>query len=434
MHKWFIILSIFFISCKSNEQKAQAQSHYIGPLRQLTENEIRVYNDSISHYMDSTLNDVGFSGGMLVAKNGIVLYEHYQGFSDAAHRNPINDTTPFHVASTSKTFTSHAILQMMQQGKLKLTDPIQNFFPGFPYEGVTVETLLDHTSGLQNYANFMPALGWNKKQIATNDDMLDFIITKKPPLAFPVGKKFNYCNTNFALLALIVEKLTNKPFPQYVKENIFEPAGMSHSFIMGINDTAKYLPSFKGRSIYNFDFLDAIYGDKNVYTTCQDLMKYDAAIRDHILLDSSSYELAWEPLQNDYHYGDTIEHYGLGWRLKVWPNGNKIVYHNGWWHGNNSVFQRLFQDTAVIIITGNLYNTHIYHMKSVINFFKPYYGEAIPTDEPSETDPIGANTPALEEAVEKKITSPAKKTVKTAPKKTISKKEAKKIVPKKKRK
>jgi len=374
MQKWFLVFTIIAFGCKSNEQKVQAQ--YINNLRQMPAGERKFYADSIGYYMDTMLNQTGFSGGILVAKNGTILYEHYQGYADAGQQNPINDSTPFHVASTSKTFTSTAILQLMQLGKLKLSDSLQLFFPSFPYKGITLQQLLSHTSGLQNYAYFFPKYGWNKKRIATNTDVLEFIISKKPPLTHPVGSKFEYCNTNFVLLALIVEELSGQAFPDYVQEKIFLPAGMANSFVFGISDTARYTPSFKAnKSVYNFDYLDAIYGDKNVYTTCRDLLRYDSAIREYKFLDSATHQMAWLPQQQDEHYRDTTEYYGLGWRLKVWPNGNKVVYHNGWWHGNNAIFQRLYQDTAVIIVTGNVFNKRIYHSPHVANYFRPYYEE-----------------------------------------------------------
>lgn len=391
MHKLFFIISIFLISCDSVQQKVQAQD--FSNLLQSRAEVVKSYSDSIRYYMDTLLNNAGFSGGILVAKNDSVLYEHYQGSYDAAQKMAINDSTPFHVASTSKTFTSHAILQLMRQSKLDLTDTLQQFFPDFPYRGITVKHLLTHTSGLQDYVVFFPKFRWNKKQIATNNDVLKWMISKKPRLANPIGK-FVYCNTNYALLALIVEKVTGKKFPDYVKEYIFKPAGMKHSFILNITNKYRYLPSFhSNKKIYDFNYLDAIYGDKNVYTTCRDLMRYDSAIRHYTLLDSAAYEMAWEPLQFDSHYSesDSIEHYGLGWRLKVWPNGNKIVYHNGWWHGNNSIFQRVYQDTVVIVVMGNIFNRRIYSAPHVANYFRLYYQQSN-TEERSDMNLNTANS------------------------------------------
>jgi CubicO group peptidase (beta-lactamase class C family) len=158
-----------------------------------------------------------------------------------------------------------------------------------------------------------------------------------------------------------------------VKQNIFEKAGMKHSFIMSTANMNLYTPSFKGNGVFNFEYLDAIYGDKNVYTTVTDLKRYDSAIHNRLLLDSNSYALAWQPWYKDGQHRDSHEYYGLGWRLKVWPDGKKIVYHNGWWHGNNSCFQRLIMDTAVIIVTGNKFNSAIYKAGRAANIFRDYY-------------------------------------------------------------
>jgi CubicO group peptidase (beta-lactamase class C family) len=385
MRYTLLLLIIIAISCKPNNNTTSRNTHTT--LRQLPAAEIKYYHDSVAYFMDTLLNNQGFSGGILVAKNGTVLYEHYQGFSDVAQQKLINDSTPFHVASTSKTFTSTAIMQLAQQGKLKLTDTLQKFFPKFPYTYITINHLLTHMSGLANYAYFITEKSWNTNRIATNDDVLAFMTNTPPALNREIGERFNYCNTNFVLLALIVEKISGQPFPQYVKEKIFDVAGMKHSFVLNKNDTAKFLPSFKKSMVaYPLDFLDGIYGDKNVYTTCQDLLKYHNAITNHLLLDTASYKLAWQPQQLDRHYYDSTEYYGLGWRLKVWPNSNKIAYHNGWWHGNNAIFQHAYQDTATVIVTGNVFNQRIYHAPVVLNYFRPYYAQMNFKTDSTETD------------------------------------------------
>lgn len=400
MFKYVFVFCVFFISCKAKVKSQQPQLHdhptFNSHTRLLGLNEIGGYNVSVTYFMDSLLNNKGFSGGIMVVKNDQVLYEHYQGYSDAAHKNLINDTTPFHVASTSKTFTSHAIFQLIEEGKLSLGDTITKFFPSLPYYNITVKQLLSHSSGIPYYVNFMANSGWNKKVIATNTDILKELTRLKLPLEFTPGARFRYCNTNFALLALIVEKITGEAFPDYVKKNIFNKAGMTHSFIMSASNMNLYLPSFHGNGIYSFDYLDAIYGDKNVYTTVTDLKRYDSAIRNRILLDSSSYTLAWQPWYKDSQKRGSNEYYGLGWRLKVWPDGKKVVYHNGWWHGNNSCFQRLIMDTAVIIVTGNRYNTNIYKAGRAANIFRNYYNEK--GDEETEEGGVADTTSHVKEA------------------------------------
>lgn len=347
----------------------------VSNMRLMDTAEVRQYHDALSLFFDSLLLKSGrFSGGILVAKNGQILYENYTGFSDEAQQQVITSDTRFHVASTSKTFTSIALLQMVQAGKVNLDDSIQVYFPLFPYAGITVRNLLNHSSGLPNYANLFPNYKWDEKRTATNTDVLYLFYANRPGLEFTPGNKFHYSNTNFALLALIVEKASGKFFPQYVQDSIFAKAGMTHSYVLNHQNAGNYMPSWDGGGrVYPFNFLDAIYGDKNVYTTCRDLMKYDSAIASGALLQQAWLDSAWTPNFIDKKYNDPIEQYGLGWRLKVINDSLKIPYHNGWWHGNNAVFQRLIADSAVIIVTGNRMSNRIYSAAKAANVFRPYF-------------------------------------------------------------
>jgi CubicO group peptidase (beta-lactamase class C family) len=238
----------------------------------------------------------------------------------------------------------------------------------------------------------MDKYGWDKKQVATNADVLYSLYANRPPKEFTPGSRFRYCNTNFVLLALIVEKVSGRLYPEFIKDSIFTPCGMSSSYVVSQKNPQDFIPSFyPGNRIYNFDYLDGIYGDKNVFTTCRDMLKYDSCIRENILLNQSSYEQVWKPYFKDTHYHDTSEYYGLGWRLKIFEDSIKIPYHNGWWHGNNSVFQRLIPDTAVIIVTGNRFTNRIYQSAKAANVFRPYYNRGdLQADSQGEVQEQGA--------------------------------------------
>jgi CubicO group peptidase (beta-lactamase class C family) len=366
-------LAGFFLAC--NNPSHGSPAHRTESIRRLDSVELKNYNQSLTSFFDSLLLRSGyFSGGILVAKNGQVLYEYYGGFSDGAKTEAITPDTRFHVASTSKTFTSIAIFQLVQQGKVNLDDSLQVYFPLFPYAGITVRNLLNHSSGLPNYANLFPYYKWDQQRTATNTDVLHLFYANRPGLEFRPGSRFRYCNTNFVLLALIVEKASGQFFPDYVRDSIFRRAGMDHSYVLNHRNPGAYIPSWDaGGRLYEFNFLDAIYGDKNVFTTCRDLLKYDSAIRAGTLVSGAWLDSAWTPNYVDKKYNDPIEYYGLGWRLKVFGDTLKIPYHNGWWHGNNAVFQRLVADTAVIIVTGNRFTNRIYSAAKAANVFRPYY-------------------------------------------------------------
>lgn len=370
-----IIIYPLLFSCNSNPVAGKPVPPKYA-YRILGDSEKVYYNEKLAKFFDSLLLRSGFSGGILVAKNGQVLYEHYEGYTDAYKADSITDITPFHVASTSKTFTSTAIMKLVQAGKLNLDDSLGKFFPQFPYPGNTVRNLLNHSSGIPYYANFMDKYGWDKKQVATNADVLYSLYANRPPQEFIPGSRFRYCNTNFVLLALIIEKVSGRFYPDFIKDSIFTPCGMTHSYVVSHKNPQDFIPSFyPGNRIYNFDYLDGVYGDKNVFTTCRDLAKYDSCLRENVLLEHATYEQALKPYFKDTHYHDTTEYYGLGWRMKIFPDSVKIPYHNGWWHGNNSVFQRLIPDTAVIIVTGNRFTNRIYQSAKAANIFRPYYNK-----------------------------------------------------------
>lgn len=373
----FSCLLLALYACKSTAREKVLTADDFS-YRILDTSEVNRYRDYLSYYFDTLLNYRGFSGGILVAKNGQILYEHYQGDVFGDGRSPINDSTPFHIASTSKTFTSTAILQLLQQGRLSLDDTVTHYFSDFPYRQVTIRHLLTHSSGIPNYANFLPRYGWSKKKVISNRELLDVIVAKKPPLEFAVGSRFRYCNTNFVLLALIVEQVSGLTFPEYLQQNIFQVAGMRHSYVLTHNNQEDYMPSWSesGR-IFNFEYLDGLYGDKNVMTTCRDLLKYDEALRKGKLVKPELLAHAWQPNYKDGSHPEYYEYYGLGWRLKVFNNNLKIPYHNGWWHGNNAVFQRIVADTAVVIVTGNRFNRRIYASAKVANLFRPYFYDSL---------------------------------------------------------
>jgi CubicO group peptidase (beta-lactamase class C family) len=367
--------TVVFFAC-NNPTKGNPPFSKTEHIRYLDTTEVKGYQEQLAAFFDSLLLRSGtFSGGILVAKNDQILYENYVGFSDGDKTEVITPDTRFHVASTSKTFTSIAVMQLVAHGKINLDDSIQVYFPLFPYKGITVRRLLSHSSGLPNYANLFPYYKWDEKKTATNTDVLHLFYANRPGLEFIPGSRFHYSNTNFAFLALIVEKASGRFFPDYVQDSIFSRAGMMHSYVLNHRNPGAYIPSWAGNRIYDFNFLDAIYGDKNVFTTCRDLMKYDSAIRVGALLPSAWLDSSWTPSFVDRKYNDPIEHYGLGWRLKIFGDSLKVPYHNGWWHGNNAVFQRLVADTAVIIVTGNRFTNRIYSAAKAANIFRPYYSD-----------------------------------------------------------
>ncbi len=357
----------------------------------ITPKEKEYYASLIGPLYKTMLLDKGFNGAIIAAKNGEIVFEDYHGWYDYKRKDSITALTPFHIASTSKTFTAMVILHLMEQGKLNLDDNVQKYLPTFPYQNISIKNLLTHRSGLPNYVHFMEGGSEveiirkkNKKGktinikrvvksktdgfkgIATNKDVLQFMITHKPPIEASPNRVFHYCNTNFALLALIVEKVTAIDFPRYMMDSVFVPLGLKSSYIFSIKDTANYHPSYQPSwTPFKFEKLDCVYGDKNVYSTVRDLLEWDKALYAGKFVSPKSLELAFTGYSNEKR-GE--HNYGLGWRLIEKPD-QTVVYHNGWWHGNNAVFQRLIKDTATIIILGNKFNSNIYKASKMSSVF-----------------------------------------------------------------
>ena len=340
---------------------------------------------------ETILGNKGFSGQILIAKNGEVIFEDYKGFSNFSDKTAILPETPIHLASISKTFTGMAALKLWEEDKLDLKAPVTKYISNFPYASVTIEQLLSHRSGLPDYTYFMEPNKyktvkvknkrgrWVKKLklikaetpfrqgLYNNQDVLDYMVAKRPAPAAMPNRVFKYCNTNFVMLALIIEKITGQDFPTYMAETIFKPLKMENTYVFSNKSIDKYTPSYNARMVpYKIEKYDCIYGDKNIYSTARDMYLWDKALTEATYVKQSTLEMAYQPQSptNKYHHN-----YGLGWRILTKPNEERLVYHNGWWHGNNTVFTRLIGESATIIILGNRFNKSIYKGKEIASVF-----------------------------------------------------------------
>jgi len=364
----YIIFCFVAYSCNqsagNNKQAAVKAPVSDFAFRQLSSEEIEDYSVAVKNYYDVMYANRGFNGSVLIAKNGEILFEDYKGVYNFQTKEPITEHTPFHLASISKTFTAMTILKLWEQHRLSLDDSLQKFFPKLPYRGITVKMLLDHRSGLPNYLYFMDSC-WNKKVKATNWDVVDFMIQHRPRAMSLPDRGYHYCNTNYLLLALIVEIVTTHPFPEYMKDSVFTPLGLKDTYVFSIADTAKYIPTYDVTRPFLMDHLDCTYGDKNVYSTVRDLFQWDKTLYEQAFLKKSTLDMAFTPYSNEHR---TMHNYGFGWHL-YFNNGDTLIYHNGRWHGSRTAFTRFVQDTATIIMLGNKLNNNIYHSREMGSIF-----------------------------------------------------------------
>ena len=378
------LLTFLILSCSSVPDSKKTDTPIIAKqasFSTLPSKEKDYYANAIIPLYQTLLLNHGFNGSILLAKDGEIVFEDYHGLINFRTKEPITANTPFHVASISKTFTATVILHLMEEGKISLEDQVEKYLPTFPYRNISIRDLLSHRSGLPKYDHFMENTRtivttvknkkgrWVKRRtlvkipvqftgIATNQDVLQFMITNRPPLEAQPNHRFSYCNTNYAMLALIIEKITQTPFPEYMLTNVFKPLGMKNTYVFSMKDTGNYVPSYNyNNAPFKLEKLDCIYGDKNVYTTVRDLLLWDIALYQGTFVSPKTLEMAFQPYSNE-HKG--TKNYGLGWHLFIKPPDPTIVYHNGWWHGNNAVFKRLIANSATVIILGNKFNRNIW--------------------------------------------------------------------------
>lgn len=311
----------------------------------------------------------GFNGSIAILHNNELYYKKTVGYRNYTDKSLLNDSSIYYLASCSKQFTAMSILMLSEQGKLKLDDTLQKYFLNFPYKNITIENLLTHTSGLPDYMSLMKAK--NNAQTFTNKDVLDFFTDNKPKSYFKPSSQFEYSNTGYVLLALIIEKCSGLSYPDFIKQHIFQPLNMQNATVNGASfetgskianwvfghifsdSLGRYIPYDSLDNHQYVKTLDLIYGDGNVNCSIDDFIKWELALRNNILIKKENTEKMFstvtinESKKINYGYGQCVidnESY------------QKQVFHGGYWAGfNTMVFRLIDSEITIIILTNNEY-------------------------------------------------------------------------------
>jgi CubicO group peptidase (beta-lactamase class C family) len=310
----------------------------------------------------------GFNGQVLIGYKGKILYERYYGYAQRENGLMISRETPSQLASTSKPFTAMAVCMLKDRGLVDFDMPVQTYLPEFPYPAITVRMLLNHRSGLPDYLHFGLALREKGlgSSLMTNEELLNIIATKIPKLNFTPDTRFTYSNTNYAVLSCLISRVSGIPYAKFMKTMIFDPLNMKNTYVFDASATHanNVCRSYKG-SAWNWmgdkDY-DGISGDKGIYSTVTDMYKWDQALYKGMLVKAVTLQQAYTPYSFEKQ---GVKNYGLGWRMLIYPN-QKIIFHNGYWHGNNNCFYRFLDDNFTIIILGNKYNKSNYYQPAGI--------------------------------------------------------------------
>ncbi len=352
----FFILAVALFACQSVNEKevevdtAPSVEHIVYSKRQMR--KIIELDD----FFQKRYQKKKFNGCVLYADSGRVLYKEAFGYRDFKKKDTLEIDHAFQLASVSKPITAIGILKLYQNNKLSLDDTVQKFIPDFPYADITVRLLLAQRSGLPNYMYFGDKHWPDWDVPISNDDVLELMVRYEPKPYYRPNRRYNYSNTNYAILASIIERVSGTTYSKYMSENIFRPLNMSRSFVynkckMSKNDIPRRAIGYDERGRVAEDtYLNGVVGDKGIYSTVEDLYSLDKAITLGGFLPDSLLKIAYLPFHRDLRKNDN---YGLGWRLDNSDEKNPIIYHTGWWKGFRSYYIRMPQSKKVLIILSN---------------------------------------------------------------------------------
>ncbi|WP_430390467.1 serine hydrolase [Dyella sp. 20L07] len=290
-----------------------------------------------------------------VVQDGKVVYRRAFGMADIEQGRQITPSTPFHVASLSKQFTAFAVLLLVQDGRLSLDDDVHRYLPELPDFGhvIQIRHLLNHTSGLRDQWNLLAMAGWRMEDVITNDDVMG-LVRRQRSLNFEPGTEFEYCNTGYTLLGLIVERVSGKSLAAFSKERIFDPLGMKHTFFheqyatLVAGRAQSYQPS-PGTGYEGVALSYSTVGPSSLFTTADDLVLWernfdDARVGGKPLLA----QMQTPATLND---GTALD-YGDGLFVGSY-RGLKSIDHDGADAGFRSYLLRFPDQHLAIVIVGN---------------------------------------------------------------------------------
>ncbi|MGZ8561819.1 MAG: serine hydrolase [Flavisolibacter sp.] len=293
-----------------------------------------------------------FSGTVLIAKSGKIVFEKSYGEADREKHIPNQSSTEYRIGSVSKPFTAVLIMQLHEKGLLSLQDPIMKWIPGYPKgDSISLENLLNHTSGIKSLTSMKQYYAQWIKETATLDETIGRFSNE--PLQFSPGTKFQYSNSNYILLSRIAELATGKTFNQLLQQHIFYPAGMQQSGLdqngrSSVNKAIGYDAAPEtDYAIARYNDMSIMSGAGSIYSTAQDLYKFDRALKGERLISKNSKKQMFTPGLNQYR---------LGWEIDT-VRGRLQVSHSGSIDGYLSNIIRYEAEDICIIFLSNYFKS-----------------------------------------------------------------------------
>jgi len=343
MKNIFVFLVIFIISYEvfSNETVENRSIE----LQQLEASIDSLFNAEIGENEPGAALLVSYDGKMIIGKG--------YGLRSIEDKKPITKSTNMRMASVSKQFTALAVLELVDNGKLSLSDSVYSIFPYETFKGVTIEQLINHTSGRED-AEDVFLKEWDPTNIALNEDVLKWYSKEDRTVSVP-GEKYRYNNGIYEFIPSIVEKISGQEFSKFARKNVFEKAGMKNTNFFNlavpieIEERAYCYEKNKSGIWTKMDghFLNGLLGAGGVYTSINDYFLYDLALRNKTIYSESTHELIFKPSSTRTEEG-IEKYYAMGWGVT-----DTAASHTGGWFGTNTFTKRYLDKPLTIAIFMN---------------------------------------------------------------------------------
>jgi CubicO group peptidase (beta-lactamase class C family) len=364
----FIFLSLGIYTC-TNSSTLKVPKSPIKKSLQFPDTSIHTsvaVSASYNQYWNLLSRKTNYSGITLLYNNGS-FYTWFAGKADSSKL--LNPNIPMQIASISKTFCATGIMILYKQGKIKLTDSLRKFFPELPYYNISIEQLLSHSSGLPEYTWFCDTYYKDSTQI-TNSKLIALMASAKPEAYFKPGKRHRYTNTNFVLLASIIEKISGLSYPAFLKQNIFDPLGMLSTRVLPAGtdfNALEVLGHYGTGKPIEPHYLDGTYGDKNIVSTVWDLFRFYKGLKDNFLFPeiyrNEMFRTRWANARRGTDYA-------LGWRKRF--KGDEVwMFHSGWWHGFRTNFYINIEKNQCAVVLSNRLSGGFIPANTILSMFEP---------------------------------------------------------------
>lgn len=362
----YILISLIFISFNSCKIDSS-----------LTCSQANNYSEFISCMKSKGLS----TGNILVYEKGEIVFQSSNGLRTIGPIDSLTLNSQFRLASVSKQFTSVAVMKLKQEGKLDYDQKVISILNDFPHDNITIKHLLQHTSGIADYIkiinqNYVPQNS-TKRNILGNNEILDIFYNSNPKLKFQPGEKYEYSNTGYLVLASIVEEVSKQHFREFLKENIFAPLNMNNTLLYSYkegydSDMPNRVFGYslnKDKDSYelnDYHIVNDVRGDGGVYSTINDLFKWNMALLDHKVVPEKLLDEAWRV--GTLNNGEDTE-YGYGWFIGD-SSKPKSVFHSGGWVGFATYLYNEIDTRSGYVILTNDSSRVIVNIINSINYIR----------------------------------------------------------------